>query len=146
MRNYLIRCLEGHDGMQMCPYMGNDEFSNPRNRLPGYITCQQLKEVVSTSSLAGGAAGGGAPNGNRSNPSFSAGGSSTAASSPNGVEMQPILNICKRIYLQGHKTLTNCAFVKDLFGFQRCIKSLMEVLSFSYSSALSHFWQRVDTT
>ena len=46
MRNYLVQCLEGQDGLQMCPYMGVDEFSNPSGKLPGTLLCHTSRAVT----------------------------------------------------------------------------------------------------
>ena len=51
-------------------------------------------------------------------------------SAPNGVPMEPVVNISKRIWMSNQKILTNCAFVKDFLGFHRCIYSLMKHYDF----------------
>ena len=79
------------------------------------MTCQSLKEVLASNL---GAAHGNSGSGNAKN-------GGTHGTAPNGVSTDPIMNVAKRIYTTGQKALTNCAFIKDLFGFQRCIKSLM---------------------
>lgn len=107
--------------------MGMDEYSNASGRMPGYVTCQSLKEVVCSSNAGAASAssnnnsGGGGQQQQRGNQS-----GNPYGTSPNGVPMDPIMNVCKRIYASSQKTLTNCAFIKDLFGFQRCIRSLMQ--------------------
>lgn len=134
MRQYILLCLEGQGGLQMLPYVGKDAYCNPSNLLPGYITCGDLTEVCSGVAGDNGGGGGGGGGGFRNyqqqqHEAESAHGSGNMFStvSPNGVPMKPIMNVCSRIYSTQQKVLTNCAFIKDLLGFKRCILSLMRV-------------------
>jgi hypothetical protein len=43
-----------------------------------------------------------------------------------GVPMEPINILIRRLYKNNEKALVNCAFVVDLFGFQRCVLALMK--------------------
>lgn len=145
MKQYLTQCLQGGGGgggAHMLRYMGMDEYSNPTGRFPGYVTCPQLKEVCAGG--AGGGAmqqqnsrGGGAQqHGNASESNGGGGGSIFSSVSPNGVPMQPIVNICKRIYSTNQKTLSNCAFIKDFLGFQRYCSILSGCTDFTMIFAI----------
>lgn len=118
MRQFLLQCVEQQDGLQMVKYLGLDEFSNHMGgRFPGYITCTQLKEICASSMMQPQQQGG--------QQQQHRGGSGGGGNASNGVPMEPIMSVVKRIYSTHQKTLSNCAFVKDLFGFQRCILALM---------------------
>lgn len=120
MRKYILSCIEGRDGLQMVRYVGVDEFSNHMGgRFPGYVTCNQLKEICASSMQQQQQM----PQQQQVPRSGTSG--SSGASAPNGVHMDPILSVIKRIYNTSQKTLSNCAFIKDPFGFKRCILSLM---------------------
>ena len=54
-------------------------------------------------------------------------GGNTANVSNHCVPMDPICTMIRKLYRNNEKTLTNCAFIVDLFGFQRCILSLTKV-------------------
>jgi hypothetical protein len=65
----------------------------------------------------------------RSGGGFSSGGSGaggTANISTHGVPMELISILIRRLYENNEKARINCAFVVDLFGFQRCILSLIK--------------------
>ena len=104
MLSYVTRCVEGRDGLCILPYVGMDEYScmNPAlaGKFPGYITCTALKEAyASTSSGTGGP----------SRPSGGMGQQQQQSSSlfggfaPNGVPMEPVVSISKRLWMSNKK-------------------------------------------
>lgn len=127
MRNFVVKCLEGRDGLCMLPFVGMDEYSSAQpGKLSGYISCPGLIERFVSSSAASGSGGHqgrqqqNQGQQNQGQPSMMGG------YAPNGVPMEPVVNISKRIWMSNHKVMTNCAFVKDFLGFHRCIYSLMK--------------------
>ena len=157
IKQFILRCLDNNNdsnndassssSVQMLPYMGTDEYCNPTGKLPGYVTCNRLKEICAGNPMnnnggsgsgrggggfqqmqSGGGGGGGASD-------SASGGSIFSTISPNGVPMQPIVTICKRIYSTNQKTLMNCAFVKDFLGFQRYFDSCL-FFAYHFCSAL----------
>lgn len=128
MRQYLLHCMEGHGGLQMLPYVGKDAYCNPTGQFPGYITCNDLKEVCSGVAAEGAGGGGGRFQQQQHEPEAAQGsGNIFSTVSPNGVPMKPINGVLSRIYAMQQKPLTNCAFMKDLLAFRRCILSLMSI-------------------
>ena len=137
MRSFVLKCLEGRDGLMMLPYVGMDEYSVSAihtGKLPGYITCKSLKESFSSSGFNGGSGRPNQPNSSQQGSSSAGGGSSSASmlsgSAPNGVPMDPVVNISKRLWMTSQKVMMNCAFVKDFLGFHRCIFNLMKEYDF----------------
>lgn len=43
MREYIVRCIDGHGGLQMLPHMGMDGYSNVTGHILGYVSCQELR-------------------------------------------------------------------------------------------------------
>jgi hypothetical protein len=90
--------MEGKDDMIMLPFVGLDEYSsNCRGKYPGYISCKQLKECLA-SSIGGGRSGAGQQNGSNQQQSSLFGGYS-----PNGLPMEPVVNISKRLWMSNQK-------------------------------------------
>ncbi len=131
MRQYVLHCIEGRNSLLMLPYVGMDEYSNPDGKLQGYVSCTLLKQTCTSNpsgSGMGSMGGRSSGNGGAQGSAAAGGGSSSLFSStaPNGVPMEPIGQIISRIFNTDQKILTNCAFIKDLLGFQRCVLSLMK--------------------
>lgn len=124
MRAFVQEAIDSNNVLQ---YLGVDGYSNPDGKLPGYITCKVLKDsfaqVQSSSTPSGGGGSGGGGGGGGSSSSAQ----STANISNHGVPMEPIFTMIRRLYKNNEKSMTNCAFIADLFGFQRCILSLTKV-------------------
>ena len=130
----------------MLLYVGMDGYSNQGGVacMPGYVTCNVLRVRYSdpaagnnpggfgggpgfgySSGGGGGGGGGGYSSGGRP------GGGSNQQSSANnvsaqGVPLDPMYTMIRRLYRNNEKVLTSSAFLADLFGFQRCITSLMK--------------------
>jgi hypothetical protein len=118
----------------MVQYIGMDGYNDTSGRLPGYVTCKALRNAFAQ---APGSGSGGPDSGRGTGggglggvPSSAGGGSGTgsgsASISMHGVPMEPINILIRRLYKNNEKALVNCAFVVDLFGFQRCVLALMK--------------------
>jgi hypothetical protein len=138
MRKFVQDAVDGNNVLQ---YLGMDAYSNPNGRLPGYVTCRVLRDSFAQvqpggggqwdgagssggmggANRAGGGGGGGASGGGGGS------GGSAANVSNHGIPMDPICTMIIKLYRNNEKALTNCAFIVDLFGFQRCILSLTKV-------------------
>lgn len=121
MRDFVERCIRDNQCVQ---YLGMDAYGNPDGRLTGYATCKDLRESWTmlqqpSSNSSNGGGGGGHQ---QQQQSSSAGGGPSV--SPHGVFMDPIYSIIRKTYKYNEKVLTSSAFVKDAFGFQRCVTSL----------------------
>jgi hypothetical protein len=112
MRSYLIRCMQGSDGLRLLPFVGMDEYGtggSNHGKFPGYITCTLLKEAFSSVSMQG-------TNGSMQGQARSSGSSGGAqggaaqqqsslfgGTAPNGVPMEPLVNISRRIWMTNQK-------------------------------------------
>jgi hypothetical protein len=106
--------MDGAGGMIMLPYVGMDEYSSScRGKYPGYISCKQLKESLASSIY--GSSGGGNGRGGNSQQQASNQQQSFLFSgySPNGLPMEPIVNISKRLWMSNQK-VRNFPFYFDL--------------------------------
>lgn len=113
MRDFVERCVRDNQCVQ---YLGMDAYGNPDGKLTGYVTCKDLREswtILQPSNSNGQSSG---------NQQTQQGGG--ASVSPHGVFMDPIYSIIRKTYKYNEKVLTSSAFVKDAFGFQRCVMSL----------------------
>jgi hypothetical protein len=118
----------------MVQYIGMDGYNDTSGRLPGYVTCRALRDAFAQAPGSGGSGPDGGSRGTGGGlggvPSSAGGGSGTgsgsASISMHGVPMEPINILIRRLYKNNEKALVNCAFVVDLFGFQRCVLALMK--------------------
>jgi hypothetical protein len=95
----------------------------------------------------GGGRGGGGSSGGRG-ASGGPGSGGIGNISMHGVPMEPILIMIRKLFKNNEKALVNCAFLVDLFGFQRCILSLMKTFDmrqFFGGMAAYHDSQRMAT-
>ncbi len=126
MRRFVQDAVDGNNVLQ---YLGMDAYSNPEGKLPGYVTCRVLRDSFAQVQQANG--GGQGDSGMGSNRAAGGGGGAGGASASNvsnhGIPMDPICTMIRKLYRNNEKALTNCAFIVDLFGFQRCILSLTKV-------------------
>lgn len=111
---------------------GGGDNTADRQALPGYVTCNFLRDNFVQAFDCGALGGGGGPGGgfNRGTGAGGGGGPNGGSSvniSSHGIPMDPINVIIKKLYKDNSKTLKICGFVDDLAGFTRCIHSLMSV-------------------
>ena len=137
MRKFVESSISENNAVQ---YLGMDGFqtaassdAGESNLLPGYVTCAFLRDNfvqaqgASFSNFSFGGGGGGHGGGGASGGGGGGGGGSGANlgnMSAQGIPLDPINAIVRKIYEDNSKVLKICGFVDDFYGFQRCIQSL----------------------